>query len=80
MAPHLFADEQTLKNALEAIQQDKHLDDEGRRHELLARWKQVHGSDATHEKLIRALLSAERKDLAEFVCQKLGKLGTGETQ
>ena len=77
LAPHLFADEQVSKNAVDAIDHDERLDDEGKRHQLLERWKEACGSEATHEKLIRAFLSAERRDLAEFVCQELEKL-TGD--
>ena len=44
-----------------------------KRLELLERWKEIYGSEATHEKLIRALLSAERTDLAEVVCGAVGE-------
>ena len=68
--PYLFTLEKE-KEIMETINQDLTLDDVGRRRKLLVRWKQFHGSDATYKKLIKAFLSADRRDLAEIVCQTL---------
>ena len=70
IARHLFSID-AAKRIMETMNQDLSLDDEGRRCELLIRWKQFHGSDATYKKLIEAFLSADRRDLAEIVCQTL---------
>ena len=68
--PYLFTMEKE-EEIMETINQDLTLDDVGRRRKLLVRWKQFHGSEATYKKLIEAFLSADRRDLAEIVCQTL---------
>lgn len=70
IARHLFPLE-PAKEIVETINQDLSLDDEGKRCELLTRWKQFHGSKATYKKLVQAFLSSYRRDLAEKVCQAL---------
>ena len=47
----------------------------GKRRRLLERWIEIDASHATYEKLVRALISAERTDLAEIVCKKIGEFG-----
>ena len=56
---------------IETIDHDLHLDDKGKRFNLLIRWKQFYGSDATFKMLIKAFLCEGREDLAEDICQRL---------
>ena len=69
VAPYLLPDH--YRTVRDEIDHDLRLDEKGRRRELLDRWKEIYGSDATHKALIRALLAASRMDLAELVCQKI---------
>ena len=70
VGPHLLGEKWEQKR--EEIK-DMRQDEKESRLELLRRWKQTYRSEATYEKLIRALLSAGRTDLAEVVCQEVGK-------
>lgn len=70
--PHLFPLDKATQ-IREDIDQDLRLDDIGKHLSLLTRWKQFYGSGATYKKLIQAFLSAERRDLAECVCQALSE-------
>ena len=45
--------------------------EEGKRRELLERWKQSYGYQATYERLINCLLKASRADLVDVVCKEL---------
>ena len=45
--------------------------EEGKRRELLERWQQSYGYQATYERLINCLLKASRADLADVVCKEL---------
>ena len=70
VGPYLLGEKwETVKEEIEHGKQDE----KGKRLVLLQRWKEMHGSEATHETLIRALLLAERTDLAEVVCQAVGE-------
>ena len=60
----------------EEVEDEIHLgpwDEKGKRNRLLERWIEICGLDATHEKLICAFVAAERIDLAEIVCEKIGE-------
>lgn len=70
VGPHLLGENWEQKR--EEIK-DARQDEKERRLELLRRWKQTYRSEATYEKLIRSLLSAERTDLAEVVCKAIGE-------
>ena len=72
VAPHLLAER--WEQIAEEIEHELGPGDEmAKRHLLLQRWKEIYGSEATHEQLIRALLSAERTDLAEVACGAVGE-------
>ena len=49
-------------------------DNEGKRQEMLRKWKQVNGSGATYRRLATLMLLSRRKNLAESVikCSKAG--------
>ena len=66
LEPYLELD----KGVLDAIDHES-LDEEGKRRELLGRWRESYGPDATCEKLIRCLLNASRADLADAVLKEL---------
>ena len=70
VAPYLFMPDKS-QEIVETVDQCSHLNDVGKRLELLTRWKQCYGSEATYKKLVEAFLSADRRDLAEDVCQAL---------
>ena len=70
IAPYLFTSGKA-QQIVETINQCLYLEDVGKCLELLTRWKQIHGSDATIKKLVEAFLSADRRDLAEEVCRTL---------
>ena len=70
IAPYLFKFKKG-EEIVETINQDLILNDWGRRRKLLTHWKQLYGADATYKKLINAFLSADRRDLAEIVCERL---------
>ena len=70
ISPYLFPIKKE-EQIVETINQDMTLDDVGKRRKLLVRWKQFHGSDATYKNLIEAFLSADRRDLAEIICEAL---------
>lgn len=72
IVPHLFPLDKATQ-IREDIDQDLHLNDIGKRLALLTRWKQYYGRGATYKKLIQAFLSADKTDLAEFVCQALSE-------
>ena len=55
---------------VETISNGNH-DEDGKRLELLRRWKQKFGFKSTNEKLIRCLLAAERADLATIVAKDI---------
>ena len=65
-APHLELDE----DVVEAIEGGAH-DEEGKRYDLLRRWKQKFAFQGTNEKLIRCLLAAGRADLAEVAALEI---------
>ena len=67
-APHF-----ELEDAVYTIDNGNH-DEEGKRYELLRRWKQKFGYKGTNEKLIRCLLASSRADLAGTVAKEI----TGE--
>ena len=70
ISPYLFP-VMKERQIVETINQDLTLNDVGKRRNLLICWKQFHGSDATYKNLIDAFLCADRRDLAEIVCQTL---------
>ena len=69
IAPYLLDEKST--SVVDEINQNHDLDDKGKRLKLLERWKELRKSDATYEALIRVLLSAERRDLAEVVAETI---------
>ena len=71
VAPYLL--QERCHVAVDAIDCEPNLDEEGKRKKLLERWGEICGSEATHEKLIGALVSAGKTDLAEIVCQAIGE-------
>ena len=68
--PHLGVD----RNVGTAIEHDQPTE-EAKRRQLLYRWKQINGHQATYEKLIRALMQASRTDLAGTVCEIYASTG-----
>ena len=70
VAPYLFMPDKA-QEIVETVDQCSHLNDVGKRLELLTRWKQCYGSEATYKMLVEAFLSADRRDLAEEVCRAL---------
>ena len=72
IAPYLLMPDKAQK-IVKIIDQDLRLDEVGKRLDLLTRWKQSLGSDATHKKLVQAFLSSDRRDLAEEVCQAISR-------
>ena len=75
VGPYLLGEK--WETMVEEIEHGKQ-DEKGKRLALLQRWKEVYGSEATHETLIRALLLADRTDLAEVVCQRVGESWSSE--
>ena len=65
-APHLELD----ADVVEAIEGGVH-DEEGKRYDILQRWKQKFAFQGTNEKLIRCLLAAGRADLAGVAAQEI---------
>ena len=49
------------------------MDEHQKREKFFSTWKENKGSEATYTKLIRALLTIESKEDAEFVCKLLQK-------
>ena len=53
-------------------------DEEGRRHQLLERWKEKFGHEATYGKLVRSFMQSEMANMADTVCKWRKKtLGSG---
>ena len=55
------------------IKKQNYNSEKGRRRDLFTKWKEMKGSGATYEVLIRALLDADCKNDAEGVCKLLQK-------
>ena len=68
VGPYLF--DEGWSSAEDLIDHSKN-DDQGKRLLLLTHWSQTKGLDATNHALIRAFVDAERRDLAEKVCELL---------
>ena len=64
VAPHLGLSD----GEIEAIENDRNTEEE-KRLLMLQKWKQALVFKATYQKLIKALLSIKRADLASSVCQ-----------
>ena len=50
--------------------ENERLDDEGKRRQLLERWKERYGHEATYDRLARSFFESERLDLAGAVCKE----------
>ena len=70
VVPYLLPENEEVENE---ISQDIRYGEKEKRNRLLERWIEICGLDATHEKLICAFVAAERIDLAEIVCEKIGE-------
>ena len=62
------------KIVVDAIEIKQQIDEEGKRRNLLERWKEKFGHAATYERLTRCLVKSERADLADLVCEECKKL------
>lgn len=60
---------ENLKTVIDAIEREQ-IDDEGKRRNLLERWKETFGHEATFKRLTRCLINSSRADLAGFVCNE----------
>ena len=66
LAPHLG-----MTDADEVAIKEDGKNEEGRRRELLQRWLQRNGSEATYYKLIEAFIEANHKNTADKICKHL---------
>ena len=57
------------KATVEAIK-NQTTDDEGKCRDLLERWRQRLGHNATYSRLVRCFIDSRRADLADKVCEK----------
>ena len=68
LRPHLSIN----KTVVDDISKN-HTEERYRRQDFFATWVEQNGSNATYYKLIEALLNANKKEYAEFVCKLLQK-------
>ena len=74
MEPHLQLDQ----GVVDDIDKGSY-DEEGKKRELLYRWRERYGHKATYEKLIRCLMNASRADLADVVCEEVATCAIVDT-
>ena len=61
------------KGVVDAIENDRVMDDEGKRQQLLERWKERFGHEATYYRLARSFFESKRVDLVGTVCEEFLK-------
>lgn len=71
-----IVDLQLDRSVVASIASDRTMEDEGKRQQLLERWKEKFGHQATHGRLVRSFIKSDMANLADFVCKELKEMNT----
>ena len=57
------------RSVVATMESDRTMEDEGKRRQLLERWKEKFGHEATYGKLARSFIESDMANMADHVCK-----------
>ena len=62
------------RSVVAGIENDRTMEDEGKRRQLLERWKEKFGHEATYGRLARSFILSDMANMADYVCKERKKM------